>query len=171
MSRTPISSVLHPLAITLSILLVTGAGGAASGAGSKAPKGSGINGRELADLVATESFKGFGRSTEGTVIARFADRDNPEPLGIWVYERGALHEAGSEKLDQALGADRGLWPPYTLLFAAFPEGKNKLRLEVSVRYDLGLLPDSRGGNSSTWHLKRRHGRWELVDEAVTMHYD
>jgi len=36
---------------------------------------------------------------------------------------------------------------------------------------MGLLPDSRGGNSSTWHLKRCHGRWVLVDEAVTMHYD
>jgi hypothetical protein len=46
-----------------------------------------------------------------------------------------------------------------------------LRLEVSVGYDMGLLPDSRGGSSSTWQLERRYGRWMLVHEAVTMHRD
>jgi hypothetical protein len=168
MSRTAVSAIFHPLAMTLSILFVAGA---AFGAGSAAPKGDGIDNLELAELVAKESFKEFGRSAEGTVLARFHDRDNPEPLGVWVYQGGALREAGIEKLDQALGADRGLWPPYILLFATFPEGKNKLRLEVSLRYDMGLLPDTRGGTSSTWQLERRKGRWVLIDEAVTMHYD
>jgi hypothetical protein len=58
-----------------------------------------------------------------------------------------------------------------LFFAPFPEGKNKLRLEVSMRYDMGLLPDTRGGTSSTWQLERRNGRWVVVDKAVTMNYD
>jgi hypothetical protein len=168
MSRTAVSSIFHPLAIALSILFVAGV---AFGAGSTAPKRDGIDNRVLAEMVAKESFKEFGRSAEGTVLARFHDRDNPEPLGVWVYQGGVLREAGSEKLDQALGADRGLWPPYTLFFATFPEGKDKLRLEVSLRYDMGLLPDTRGGTSSTWQLERRNGRWVVVDKAVTMHYD
>ena len=82
MSRTAVSSIFHPLALTLSILFVAGA---AFGVGSAAPKGDGIDNRVLAEIVAKESFKEFGRSPEGTVLARFRDRDNPEPLGIWVY--------------------------------------------------------------------------------------
>jgi hypothetical protein len=140
MSRMTASSTLTTV---LSVLVITGA---ASGAGPAAAKKGGIDGRELAELVARESFKSFGRSTEGTVVARFRDRDTPEPLGVWVYQKGALREAGIEKLDEALGADRGQWPPYTLLFAAFPEG-------------------------STWQLERRKGRWVLVGEAVTMNID
>lgn len=168
MSRTTVSSILRSLAAVLSAFVVAGA---ASGAGPAAPEKGGIDGRELAELVARESFKSFGKSTEGTVVARFRDRDTPEPLGVWVYQRGALRESEIEKLDQALGADRGLWPPYTLLFATFPESKNKLRLELTVRYDMGLLPDSRSGSSSTWQLERREGRWELVSKAVTMNFD
>jgi hypothetical protein len=168
MSRKTASSILRSLAIVLSVLVITGA---ASGAGPAAPEKGGTDGRELAELVARESFKDFGRSTEGTVVARFRDSKDPEPLGVWVYQGGALREAGNEKLDQALGADRGLWPPYTLLFATIPEGKNKLGLDLMVRYDMGLLPDSRGGSSSTWQLERRKGRWVLVGEAVTMNID
>ena len=168
MSRTAASSLFYPLAMPLSILFLTGA---AFGAGSTAPKGDGIDNRVLAEIVAKESFKEFGRSAEGTVLARFRDRDDPEPLGIWVYQQGALRDAGPEKLDQATGDNRALWPPYTLFFATFPEGKNKLRLNVSVRYDMGLLPDTRGGTSSTWQLERRNGQWVVTDKDVTMHYD
>jgi hypothetical protein len=39
-----------------------------------------------AEIVAKESFKEFGRSAEGTVLARFRDHDDPEPLGIWAYQ-------------------------------------------------------------------------------------
>lgn len=114
MSRTAVSSVFHPLATALSILFVAGA---AFGAGSAAPKGDGIDNRVLAEMVAKESFKEFGRSPEGTVLARFPDFDNPEPLGIWVYLQGALRDAGPENLDQATGSNRALWPPYTLFFS------------------------------------------------------
>src|SRR5690349_10736297 len=167
MFRISFTSVLHPLVIALPILLTATA---ASGAGTASEKDR-MESRELAELVARESFKDFGKSTEGTVVARFSKRENPEPLGVWVYRKGALHEAGSEELARALGADRRLWPPYTLLFATSPEGKDKLRLEVSLRYDMGLLPDSRGGTSSTWKLERRRGRWVLVDRKVDLHID
>ena len=64
MSRITVSSILRSLAAALSVLVITGA---ASGAGPAAPEKGGIDGRELAELVARESFKDFGRSTEGTV--------------------------------------------------------------------------------------------------------
>lgn len=167
MFRIPLSSALRSLVMALSVFLTAGA---VSGAGTASEKDR-IESRELAQIVARESFKDFGKSTEGTVLARFSTRDNPEPLGVWVYRKGVLHDAGSEELSQALGADRQLWPPYTLLFRTFPEGKDKLRLEVSVRYDMGLLPDSRGGFSSTWKLERRQGRWVLVDRKVDLYID
>jgi len=57
------------------------------------------------------------------------------------------------------------------LYPFLLEGKNKLRLNVSVRYDMGLLPDTRGGTSWTWQLERRNGQWVVTDKDVTMHYD
>ena len=67
----------------------------------------GTESRELAELIAKESFESFGNSTEGTVVARFRDPADPEPLGVWVYQGGALREAGMISSTSA-GADRAV---------------------------------------------------------------
>jgi hypothetical protein len=125
---------------------------------------------ELAELVITEGSEGLGNSTEGTVIARFANFDASDPIGIWTYEKGALREAGSRRLDEAFGNNRSKWPNYTLLFATAP-GKEGRLLEVKTWYDMGLFPDSRGGNAETWTLERREGRWVVIDRETILHWD
>ena len=46
----------------------------------------------LADLVAKTAFESFGKSTEGTVVARFESPEEREPVRIWVHEKGTLRE-------------------------------------------------------------------------------
>jgi len=157
------------IASLLLALLADGVGGAAKpGAAALV---SGREGQELAELVAVESFKSFGKSTENTILARFASLESKDPLGVWVYERGAVRPAPRERFDQAGGGDRSRWPPYTLIFVTFPEGGGRLRLELSVRYDQGLTPESRGGYEETWHLRRVAERWTVVRRELTLNVD
>jgi hypothetical protein len=164
--------------LQLAAILLTLLSGDAAGAarpGQAAAAAGAKEGLELARLVAADSFKSFGSSTEGTVLARFASRDGKDPLGVWVYERGSVHAAERARLDRAFSANRAKWPPYTLLFVTHPEGEGRLRLELSVRYDQGLGPESRGGYEETWHLRRRlqrdTGGWSVVKRETTLYID
>src|SRR5689334_1655918 len=124
----------------------------------------------LADLVVKTAFQSFGKSTEGTVVARFESPEEREPVRIWVHEKGALREGSRKDLDRAFGKDRKKWPPYTLLYTVSPAAGG-YELKLSIYYDMGLLEDSRGGYSEVWKIARQEGRWVFVAKETTMHWD
>jgi hypothetical protein len=125
----------------------------------------------LAELVATTAFKDFQRSTEGSVVARFENREQREPVRVWVREKGVLREGSRKDLDRAFGKDRKKWPPYTLLYAVSPGATGRYELEISIYYDMGLSPESRGGYSEQWKVACQEGRWVFLSKETTMHWD
>ncbi|HEV7671980.1 MAG TPA: hypothetical protein VGS22_25940 [Thermoanaerobaculia bacterium] len=128
--------------------------------------------KEIAELVAATSFKDFGRSTEGTILARFEDFDREEPASVWIAEKGSSLRAGSaQDLDRAFGSDRAKWPPYTILFTIVPVSANRLTLEVHTRFDMGLLAESRGGSVESWTLTKKGGRWSVTNHETTLNID
>ncbi|HVR97580.1 MAG TPA: hypothetical protein VMW27_13260 [Thermoanaerobaculia bacterium] len=171
--RDPALRVASWIASTavLSLLVLTAVVGCASSQPAAVVLMPGAEDLELAELVLKESSGSFGNSTEGTVIARFADFEASNPLGVWTYEKGALHAVGTQRLDEAFGDKRSKWPNYTLLFAAASEKEGRLLLQVKTWYDMGLFPDSRGGNAEAWTLERRDGRWVVIDKETTLHWD
>jgi len=125
----------------------------------------------LADLVAKTAFQSFGKSTEGTVVAWFASSEEREPIRIWVHEKGALREGSRKDLDRAFGNNRKKWPPYTLLYTVSPGAAGTYEVEIRIYYDMGLFEDSRGGYSEVWKIARQEGRWVVLAQETTMHWD
>jgi len=130
-----------------------------------------LDDQQIAELVAATSFKDFGRSTEGTILARFESPEKEKPLRVWVAEKGTLRAGSTQDLDRAYGSDRSQWPPYTILFTITPVSPNRLTVEVHTRFDMGLLPESRGGSEENWTLLRKGGRWSVANRETTMNID
>lgn len=131
-----------------------------------------LDARALAELVAATTFPHFGKSTEGTVIARVQSfQVRGKPFEIWIHDKGALRKGSEKDLDRAFGANRRNWPPYTILFAVSNAADGKLRMEVHTWYDMGLTPESRGGMQEVWHVAKRAGRWVVLDKKTTLHVD
>lgn len=154
---------------TASILLLFLAGSLA--AAPPAARPAAFDEKAIAELVAATSFKDFGRSTDGTILARFESPEQKKPLRVWVAEKGTLRAGSTQDLDRAYGSDRSKWPAYTILFTITPLSPNRLTLEVHTRFDMGLLPDSRGGSEESWTLLRKGGHWSVADRRVTMNID
>lgn len=127
--------------------------------------------RPLAEFVAATALESAGRSTEGTVVARFENLEEREPIQVWVREKGALRDGTKKDLDRAFGNIRRKWPPYTLLYSATPGDAGRYVVEVSIYYDMGLFPESRGGYSERWNVAHQDGRWLLLDKETTLHWD
>jgi hypothetical protein len=137
-----------------------------------APSFAGIpDDRGLADLVVATAFQSFGRSTEGTVVARFEKPGEREPARVWVHEKGALREGSRKDLDRAFGKDRKKWPAYTLLYTVSPGAAGGYELELSIYYDMGITPESRGGYSEVWRVAHQEGRWVVLAKETTLHWD
>ena len=130
-----------------------------------------IDERALAQLVVDTSFKSFGRSTEGSVVAHMAGVESREPISVWVYRGGALEPAAMEDLDRGLFGPRKDWPPYVLVYVVERLSAERLSLELWVRYDMGLTEESRGGYAEKWTLEHREGRWVVADTETTLHWD
>lgn len=136
------------------------------------PVAKGLDYGALAEFVATTSFEDFGNSTEGTVIARFEDMQNDrDPAQVWVYQKGALRPGSVQDFDRAFGGKKQQWPPYTLVFAVTQGKKGHYEVVLKTWYDMGLLPDSRGGNEQLWQIARKDGRWVVLDMESTLHWD
>src|SRR6185295_13539545 len=84
MTTRPKSSLISPA----SILLLFCAGSLA--AAPPATRPAAFDEQAIAELVAATSFKDFGRSTEGTVLARFERPEHKKLLRVWVAEKGTL---------------------------------------------------------------------------------
>jgi hypothetical protein len=125
----------------------------------------------LAEVVVTTAFEGFQRSIEGTVVARFENLEKREPVRIWVREKGVLREGSRKDLDRAFGNDRKKWPPYTLLYTVTPGAAGRYEVEIRIYYDMGLIPESRGGYSERWKVARQKGRWVVLSKETTMNWD
>lgn len=137
---------------------------------SAAPAGTPVKGLDLhalAELVAATSFREFGNSTEGTVLAHFDDLLNDrDPAQVWVVEKGALRDSSTKDL-----GSQGKEPPYTLLFGVTQRNDGRYQLVVKTWYDMGLFPDSRGGNEQVWQIALQDGRWVVLDRETTMNWD
>ena len=127
--------------------------------------------QRLAELVVATAFESFNKSTEGTVVARLDGSEKREPVQIWVHEKGALREGSRKDLDRAFGEDRKRWPPYTLLYVVSPGVSGKHEVEIRIYYDMGLLPESRGGYAERWTVAHEGGRWAVLDRKTTLHWD
>jgi hypothetical protein len=153
----------------VSILLLFSTGSLA--ATPPAVRPAAFDDQRIAELVAATSFKDFGRSTDGTILARFESPEQEEPLQVWVAEKGTLWAGSKQDLDRAYGSDRSQWPPYTILLTIPPVSPNRLSLDVHTRFDTGLLPNSRGGSEESWTLIRKGGRWSVAKRETTMNID
>ncbi|HXU33498.1 MAG TPA: hypothetical protein VN851_23260 [Thermoanaerobaculia bacterium] len=165
MTTRPKSSLISPA----SILLLFCAGSLA--AAPPATRPAAFDEQAIAELVAATSFKDFGRSTEGTVLARFERPEHKKLLRVWVAEKGTLRAGSTQDLDRAYSSDRSQWPPYTILFTITPVSPNRLTLDVHTRFDMGLTPESRGGSEETWTLTKKGGRWSVTNRETTMNID
>ena len=130
-----------------------------------------IDSKPLAEFVASTALKSAGKSTEGTVVARFEDREEREPAQVWLWEKGKLRDGSRKDLERAFGNDRKKWPPYTLLYSVSPGGAGRYEVEVSIHYDMGLFPESRGGYSERWTIAQEKGNWVALDKETTLHWD
>lgn len=130
-----------------------------------------LDSKPLAEFVATTALKSAGKSTEGTVVARFESLESREPLQVWIREKGALHDGSKKNLERAFGNDRKKWPPYTLLYAVTPADAGRYEVVVYIYYDMGLLPESRGGYSERWTIAHQNDRWVVLEEETTLHWD
>lgn len=130
-----------------------------------------VDDERLAEIVVTTALSGAGRSTEGTVVARFEDKEKGEPLQVWILEKKVLRDGSKKDLERAFGSNRKKWPPYTVLYTVSPGDADKYQVEVSIYYDMGLLPDSRGGFSERWTVAHENGRWTVLDQKTMMHWD
>ena len=129
------------------------------------------DGKPFAELVAATALSSAGKSTEGTVVARFEDKEKGEPVQVWIWEKKTLRDGSKKDLERAFGNNRRKWPPYTVLYSVSPGDAGRYEVEVSIYYDMGLLPDSRGGYSERWTVAHQTGGWVVLDKETTLHWD
>ncbi|HET9226755.1 MAG TPA: hypothetical protein VFR31_08810, partial [Thermoanaerobaculia bacterium] len=59
-----------------------------------------LDSKPLAEFVATTALESAGKSTEGTVVARFESLESREPLQVWIRKKGALHDGSKKDLER-----------------------------------------------------------------------
>lgn len=116
------------------------------------------------------------RSPEGIYIARVTSTSvTPEsvsPQRIWKYEQGQIVNGDRDAFLEALTSSNPEdWPPFLFLFAYVSETSDSATVDVHTYYDMGLLPDSRGGNAATWELQKSGNQWTVTSKEPYLAWD
>jgi hypothetical protein len=130
----------------------------------------------MAQAIIDDTLEQSGRSPEGSFVAHVTDLSfedkSVSPLRIWKYEQGHLITGGQEAFQQALFSKQSSdWPPFVFLFAFTSLTPDETDVEVRTYYDMGLRPDSRGGNAAVWKLKKQHDQWTVLSKEHTIFWD
>lgn len=114
-------------------------------------------------IVSTEGFVNSGH-VAGSILASDGT--------AWRYNDDGLTDVPWSEYERALGDDPAGWPPYTITFTVSPPAADgTVRVAVSTIYDMGLVEGSRGGNETSFTLRREDGRWRVIDVEYTLFDD
>ncbi len=105
------------------------------------------------------------------VVSTKADRQTIPPLRVWRYTQGELVEESVEALEKALGSNRSDWPSFTFIFMFESVASGHATIDVHTHYNMGLSPNSRGGNAQRWELENRSGEWVVTRKEPYMFWD
>lgn len=116
------------------------------------------------------------RAPEGIYVARVTStsvaRESVSPQRIWKYEQGQIVNGDRDAFLKAFtSSNPENWPPFLFLFAYVSETSDSAVVDVHTYYDMGLLPDSRGGNAATWELERSGNQWTVTSKELYLAWD
>lgn len=120
----------------------------------------------------------YGHNSQTAVLAYVTSTETEdEPFSmirIWQYSQGRrkqIVEEDSDVFEKALGNDRSEWPRHTFVFSIKLETSNRMIVDLHTYYDMGIMPDSRGGNAQKWKLEKKSGNWVLTGKKRYMFWD
>ncbi len=106
------------------------------------------------------------RSPEGALVARvvtttIAATDPLSVLQVWRYQQGQLIAEDTDSFFKALRGNRSDWPSFTYYFAFDSVTVDEASVDVITMYNMGLMPDSRGGNAQKWTFEKQANTWSV----------
>jgi hypothetical protein len=112
----------------------------------------------LEDAILQTIIANGGLEEDLAIIAQI-DEDETV-VKVWRYESGQFEVVDAQLYYDAMGSDRSKWPPDTFRFSIISQSDDYAEVEVLNFYDMGISPDSRGGNGSTVTLQWSGQSWD-----------
>jgi len=130
----------------------------------------------MAQAIIDDQLAHSSRSLEGTFVAHVTESglqdESVSPLRIWKYEQGHLVDGELDAFRRAMSSKQPSdWPPFVFLFVFKSVTPDSAAIDVHTYYDMGLMPDSRGGNAAIWELEKQQGRWTVVSKEPYLFWD
>ncbi len=106
------------------------------------------------------------RSTDVVIIAYVATTNiystaQLSALQVWRYQQGQLVTTDTTSFFKALQGNRSDWPFQTFYFSFESVTVDEAIVDVRNLYNMGLMPNSRGGNAQKWTLEKHANIWRV----------
>jgi hypothetical protein len=113
------------------------------------------------------------RSPEGIYIAHMTSTDDNcelvSPRRILKYEQGQLVNGDRDAFLKALTSNKpNDCPSFLFLFAYVSETSDSAVVDMQTYYNMGFLPNGRGGNAATWELQKSGNQWTVISKEINV---